>query len=282
MLYLIICSRTSDISSELKENINATIGCDYGLVVIDNSNNDYSIFSAYNEGVRRSKGDVLCFMHDDILFHTVGWGNLVNKHFENENLGLLGVIGSHVMMDMPLPWWSYFAGCGQIIQGVKTDELYVKRNQQYTKQEDETCEDAACVDGLWFCVRKSLFDKIRFDDVTYKGFHCYDCDICMQVINNGMQVRIANDVLIEHLSKGVLNDMFYENIKIWNNKWREKLPIVRGIELSDTELEERRYNAEYLLKLEDKYAELIKVSSSKEYRIGKTILKPWKIFKHIK
>ncbi len=69
MISLIICSRKSDISNSLKENIERTIGTDYELIVIDNSTNKYSIFSAYNEGVRRSKGDILCFMHEDILYH---------------------------------------------------------------------------------------------------------------------------------------------------------------------------------------------------------------------
>lgn len=74
MISLIICSRTPTISEELSTNIAETIGCEYELVVIDNSKNEFSIFSAYNEGVKRSNGDVLCFMHDDILFRTLNWG----------------------------------------------------------------------------------------------------------------------------------------------------------------------------------------------------------------
>ena len=47
----IICSRNTEISEELRYNIDYTIGCDYELVVIDNSKKEYNIF-AYNEGVR--------------------------------------------------------------------------------------------------------------------------------------------------------------------------------------------------------------------------------------
>lgn len=74
MISCIICSRSSKISEELEKNIVETIGCDYELVVIDNSRNEYSIFSAYNKGVKRAKGNVLCFMHDDILYRTSNWG----------------------------------------------------------------------------------------------------------------------------------------------------------------------------------------------------------------
>ena len=60
MISIIICSRTPDISRELKQNIATKIGCDYELVVIDNSSNGHSIFSAYNEGVEKAKGELLC------------------------------------------------------------------------------------------------------------------------------------------------------------------------------------------------------------------------------
>ena len=84
MISLIVCSRSIDISDELKQNIQSTIGAEYELVAIDNSQNEYSIFSAYNEGVRRSKYPYLCFMHDDIIYHTQGWGLKVIEHFVHE------------------------------------------------------------------------------------------------------------------------------------------------------------------------------------------------------
>ena len=55
MLSLIICSRHSDISDKLKDNIQKTIIAEYELIVIDNSKNKYSIFSAYNEGVKKAR-----------------------------------------------------------------------------------------------------------------------------------------------------------------------------------------------------------------------------------
>ena len=74
MVSCIICSRKQDISTDLKENIKNTVGCDYELLIIDNSKNQYNIFKAYNEGIRRAKGDILCFMHEDIFYHTQNWG----------------------------------------------------------------------------------------------------------------------------------------------------------------------------------------------------------------
>ena len=44
MISIIICSMNPDISAELRQNIADTIGCEYELVVIDNSRNQLSIF----------------------------------------------------------------------------------------------------------------------------------------------------------------------------------------------------------------------------------------------
>lgn len=275
MLSLVVCSRESDVPLGLKGNIAETIGCEYELIIIDNSNNDYNIFTAYNEGERRAKGDVLCFMHEDVLFQTKGWGERVTKHFENEKLGLLGVIGSHAMMDLPLPWWSYLAGCGQIIQ-VENGE---RKFQYYSKISDGDSVEAVSVDGLWFCIRKSLFEKISFDAQSYNGFHCYDCDICMQVLSCGMEVRVACDIIIEHMSKGNANEVFFKNLEIWQRKWHGILPVTRGVTWSDTELEERRFMAEYVMNLERRNKKLEEVYCSKAYRLGKLLLKPMGLFK---
>ncbi len=72
MLSIIICSRTSDISSEMRENFPNAIGTEYEWVIIDNSKLDYSIFLAYNMGVKKASGDICCFIHDVILFHSNG------------------------------------------------------------------------------------------------------------------------------------------------------------------------------------------------------------------
>lgn len=78
MISIIICSRHHTLDEELRGNIKATIGNDilYEIVCIDNSNNCHSIFSAYEEGVKKAKGNYLCFMHEDIRFHSADWGGM--------------------------------------------------------------------------------------------------------------------------------------------------------------------------------------------------------------
>ena len=104
MLSIIICSRDGHLPQEQAENIAATVGCEYELVVIDNSDNRYTLFSAYNEGVRRAKGEVLCFRHDDIMHRSEGWGRVAVELLQDETIGLVGVGGCHFLPSAPAYW----------------------------------------------------------------------------------------------------------------------------------------------------------------------------------
>lgn len=276
MISIIICSRTSDIDITLKENIKNTIDADYELIIIDNSNNDHSIFSAYNEGVRRAKGDILCFMHEDILFHTQNWGRKVESHLKDQNVGLIGVVGGHYLPDCPASWWSTECRSGQVIQG-ENNNIYSTRTDLWYRYKDENCNSiqVVAVDGFWFCIPCKLFNKIRFDDVTFKGFHCYDTDICMQINQLGFEVRVVFDILIEHFSRGTQDESYLDERDIHYNKWRNNLPIVQGIELNPFEIEDRLTFVKYLNESKRLIIELQKIRKSKAYRLGKFLLKPF-------
>jgi GT2 family glycosyltransferase len=214
MISIIICSRTASISDELTQNIDQTIGIPYELVIIDNSENLYSIFSAYNEGVKRSKYEVLCFMHDDIILKTNDWGIKVMNRFNSPKLGAIGVAGSPYYAILPGAWWSG----GYICQSV-----YGEQELAYQSKEDNALP-VVVLDGLWFCVRKSLFSTIRFDDSTFNGFHYYDMDISLQIQQKGYKLLSVYDISIQH-SSGKLDTIWLKNALLLQKKWENNLPI---------------------------------------------------------
>lgn len=282
MISCIICSRNKDIPEELKENISSTIGCEYELIVIDNSSNSYSIFSAYNEGVRRSKGDILCFMHEDIIYHTQNWGVKVLEHFRNENVGLLGVEGTHFSANYPSPWWSSSLNSGQLIQGNTINGIYSSEEEYLWNRKEGNSIEGVIVDGLWMCISRKLFNNnaIKFDEDTYNGFHCYDADICMQVLSIKRQVHIVFDILIEHKSLGNPDIRYFNQLDIWHNKWSSFLPLMCGIAVSEIDIQYyelvcRRYTDLFRSNviLSERLESLYK---SNAYKIGKFILYPLK------
>ena len=105
MLSIIVCSRSSQLPYYFLQNISETIGADYEIVAIDNSSKTYSIFSAYNEGVRRSIGEYLCFVHEDVTFCTNEWGKIVSGKLSDQTIGIIGVVGSDYMPKCPTGWW---------------------------------------------------------------------------------------------------------------------------------------------------------------------------------
>jgi GT2 family glycosyltransferase len=214
MISIIICSRTATISDELTKNIDQTIGIPYEFIIIDNSNNLYSIFSAYNEGVKRSKYEVLCFMHDDIIFKTNDWGIKVMNRLNSPKLGAIGVAGSPYYAILPGAWWSG----GYICQSI-----YDEQELAYQPKQDNALP-VVVLDGLWFCVRKSLFSKIRFDDTTYNGFHYYDMDISLQIQQTGYKLLSVYDISIQH-SSGKLDTIWLNNALLLQKKWEKNLPI---------------------------------------------------------
>ena len=100
MLSIIICSKHKVLPASFLGNIDQTVGVAYEIVCIDNSENKYSIFSAYNLGVARSQYPFLCLVHEDVYFHTENWGNKVIKHLSEPKTGIVGIAGGNLVSSL--------------------------------------------------------------------------------------------------------------------------------------------------------------------------------------
>jgi len=227
MLSIIICHRNKTFLEAIKKNIAETIGVPYETIVIDNTANTYSIFSAYNEGARKAKYDILCFSHEDILFYTQQWGQKVVAHFKNTEVGMIGIMGALAQSKIPSAWWynNYFAKSARNLlmrlPNVKDKKLYHYRSNPLN---DKERTEAIIIDGLWFCIRKDLFTKIEFDEKNYSGFHLYDADISMQVLQYAKNY-IVFDILLDHFWTGNISDDYYMDLCRFANKWKDNLPV---------------------------------------------------------
>ena len=101
LISIIICSQDDVLSHILLDNIDKTIGVDYEIIHIFNEKNKYSIFEAYNLGVQRAKGDILCFQHNDIEYLTSNWGYEVVSALSDASVGACAVAGANYMRKSP-------------------------------------------------------------------------------------------------------------------------------------------------------------------------------------
>ena len=271
MISIIICSKGKYLPDELIKNIDNTIGCEHEIVAIDNSSGKHSIFSAYNEGIHRAKGDILHFRHDDITHISTGWGRIASEILKDNTIGLLGVGGSHIMPKFPVyycesPYMSFHNQDNDNGKIIKNSDGYWS---------SEGLADVAVVDGQQFFIPKRLFPPLKFDEVNYSGFHGYDMDICMQVQSLGLRVVVSNQILGEHRwsnSKWQDKEMMahlYSSMDVFYRKWESLLPIVRGISKPEAEM----VNMMELWQNAYSYRRILK---SKAYRLGKLILSPLK------
>ncbi len=222
MISLVICSRTSQLNESLRLNIDKTIGTEYEIVLIDNSKNHYSIFEAYNKGVEISKYSFICFMHDDIQYLTDNWGKLALARFENNQVGAIGISGSPYLSLFPGPWWSSGLISKYIVEFDNHKETLV--NISYKRPENNAVEVVA-LDGVWLFVRKSVFNTIKFDNSSFKGYHFYDLDLSIQLKQSGFILLSVFDILIKHESMGNINYSWVKNAFLFTKKWKSILPI---------------------------------------------------------
>jgi hypothetical protein len=230
MISIIICLRTPKITSALEANIREKIGVPYEIIGIDNTSNQYSIFEAYNEGVARSSYDILCFMHEDILFHTSDWGQKIAKHLSVPDTGIIGICGGSTLSKVPASW-SLYDQKKYILQSSRSGGKSVLHKTGQKSQSTST--QVVVLDGVFLCANKSLFQKIRFDEKTFSGFHSYDLDICAQAFVAGYKNYAINDVLIEHFSNGHHNKQWVINSMKLSDKWNSLLPLTLNPALSE-------------------------------------------------
>ncbi|MBB4803655.1 glycosyltransferase involved in cell wall biosynthesis [Flavobacterium nitrogenifigens] len=223
MISLIICSRSKDISHNLNENIQTTVGCEYELIVIDNSANQYSIFEAYNFGLKKSRYDFVCFLHDDILIHSSNWGELLVETFrENKEIGLIGVAGSLIKTKMPSGWWNSPQEKKAIHLIQHSNKLVEKWDYGF---ENNSWIEVAAIDGVFMMMRKDA--NIQFNS-KMKGFHNYDLNISFEYRKNGYKVMVTNKILVEHFSIGTINKDWVDSTFKVHKIYKNILPLVIG------------------------------------------------------
>lgn len=221
MISIIICSREKEISLKLRENIENTIQSNYELIIIDNSQNKYSVFEAYNLGIAQSKGKYLCFLHDDIFFHTKGWGGILNSIFKsNSKIGLIGIAGTLIKTKMPSAWWD----CDEAHKRVNIIQHFSNQTQAHWKKgfKDDTLVDVVAIDGVFMAAQKN--EAISFSTVL-NGFHNYDLNLSFEYLKHGYRVVVTKDILLEHYSFGVLNESWYSSSLLLHKLYKDFLPL---------------------------------------------------------
>ena len=231
MISVIICSVDHEQYNVLCENIRSTIGVEHEIIRIDNSKNTFGICAAYNVGALKAKFELLCFVHEDVAFLTSKWGEILLNHFEDTEIGLLGIAGAQYKTRTIGGWWT--PGDLSKIKLIQGNKNKLSSSQEINK-DISGCMSCVCVDGVFMVTPRKVWELIRFDEVLLNKFHCYDLDYSLAVFDKGYKVIVCYDIYLEHFSQGGYDKIWYEETLKFHRKWQEKLPIgIDGISEKD-------------------------------------------------
>ena len=184
------------------------------------NNGDRSLTNCYNEILKRSKFDIIAYVHDDITIETKQWGNKLLKMYDkNPEFGIIGVAGSKHLPQSGM-WWEKRKKMYGRVKHTHDGKSWLS---SYSRDIGTDVEEVVIVDGVFFSCHKKRIKK-EFDE-SVEGFHFYDVTFGFDNYLEGVKVGVQTKIRVNHQSIGQTNEQWEENRKLFSEKYSDKLPI---------------------------------------------------------
>lgn len=225
MISIIICSVSEHYLQQVQNSIRTTIGIDYEVLFYDNSKANKGICEVYNLLAEKARYPYVCFLHEDILFNTNNWGQVIERIFQDETIGLIGVAGSKFKSQYFSGWYNgnMEFDCENIIH----EDRGTGENEKIYLNSDpgKMIQEVVCIDGVFICAKKSVWEKTKFNERELKGFHFYDIDFSTR-ISYFSKIVVTYEIEMIHLTQGgdFGNKWLVEAIK-WHQQNKNLLPV---------------------------------------------------------
>jgi GT2 family glycosyltransferase len=157
-----------------------------------------SLAEGYNRGVARASGDIVVLSHDDIEFlDPVPWLGTLKNHLADADLvGIVGttkvVYGSWARAGPPYTF-------GQVCE---PDGQVAPFRVLVCAMPTPLIHGMQALDGLFMAANRGVLERVRFDEATFDGFHCYDIDFSFSSHLAGFRLAVAADMPVLHASAG--------------------------------------------------------------------------------
>lgn len=224
MISLVICSINPLLLENIKKNISRTIGIEHEFIVHDNRGTNFGICKVYNQCALKAKYPYLCFVHEDVKFDTDNWGKtIINFIKRNENCGVIGIAGGKYVPRNFISWgdnpdydrwnfWSYSKHKNEYIH-----EYYNPENEEFSR--------VVTLDGVFLVTKKDVWDRTKFDEKIFSGFHLYDADFTVHTAQHYFNY-VCHSIKLMHKSSGDGRSKdYYDNLRIFHRKWKRSLPL---------------------------------------------------------
>lgn len=223
MISVIVCSANPSFLKSFTESLKNSIGVSYELLVFDNRKFKYGICKVYNNLVKQAQFDIVCFVHEDVLFKTENWGKIVLGYFKSyTEMGALGVAGGKYKSNFLSGWYNKYAesDCCNIRHEMNGEREIVILNPDSNKK----IHEVVCLDGVFICARKDVFEEVLWNEDVLKGFHFYDIDFSLQV-SRLKKLFVVYDIDLVHITKGGdYGDKWVNEAFLFHEKMKHLMP----------------------------------------------------------
>jgi GT2 family glycosyltransferase len=223
VISFITVSQDDDKVCGLTDNLELALGshCEHELLRADG--NEYDLFTGYNWGAERAKGEILAFLHDDVrlLCNATSFIKPVEM-MRKPMTGIVGVAGTTQLPKDGTWWKSANKDCRGMVAHPDPTDFGLHWNTW--PHEAAHFGRVVICDGVLLMCSKKTFQRIKgFDSNTYQGFHFYDIDTCLRAHQMGLLNYVAPIPLL-HGSRGRTNENWEENKVRFLKKHEKSLP----------------------------------------------------------
>jgi GT2 family glycosyltransferase len=180
-----------------------------------------SLCEGYNRGLRKAKGDICVFSHDDIEILSDDLGPTLQRHLASWDV--VGVAGTTRMNSMS------WANSGiRYARGVVTQRTAEGYEIKFLGAPELVNGEIQGLDGVFFAARREVAEKVGFDEVTFDGWHGYDTDFTFRCHLAGYRLAVCLDIRLIHFSEGTVDDAWLRYAERFHAKHAEHLTTDSG------------------------------------------------------
>ncbi len=155
-----------------------------------------SLCEAYNRALRDVRGEIVVFSHDDVDILAPDFAARLIAALER--FDVVGVAGATRAAGPAWSWAGHPYVHGWIThRSAATGDWLVSISSPWP-----VVGGAQVLDGVLLAGWRRVFEAVRFDAVTFDGFHFYDVDFTLRAARAGWRIGVCAELLLVHESEG--------------------------------------------------------------------------------
>ena len=173
---------------------------------------EFNMPAFYNLGAKYANGEMLLFVHDDIVVQKRGW---LSHLSEKAKLPYVGVVGMKLLY--PSSNIIQHAGITSVEGGIVYKLQYCRNDEAYYFDFNKGVRNMLAMSGACMMVREELFREVGgFDE---KNFPAYggDIDFCCRIFERGYYNVVRNNMYL----------FYYEAYSPENSKTKEERALLK-------------------------------------------------------